>query len=88
MPAAQVEFDDGYKSLGRIVDGGNMQEHLGVAHEAATGSARLPSKQSSKTYFVILSSMLRGSRINVGKTTRLRSAPGRNCEMMCVRTAV
>lgn len=36
----------------------------------------------SKTYLVILSSMLRGSRIKVGNTTRLRSAPGLNCEMI------
>lgn len=39
-----------------------------------------------KTYLVILSSILRGSNINVGSTTRLRSAPGRNCDMMCDRT--
>lgn len=33
-------------------------------------------------YFVIRSSILRGSRIKVGKTTLLRSAPGRRWEMM------
>lgn len=36
---------------------------------------------------VILSSMLRGSRMKVGRVTRLKSAPGRSWEMMCVRTA-
>lgn len=38
------------------------------------------------THFVILSSILRGSRIKVGSTTRLRSAPGRSCEIICERT--
>lgn len=39
-----------------------------------------------KSYFVILSSIDLSSRINVGRVTRDRSAPGRNCEMMCERT--
>ncbi len=38
-------------------------------------------------YFVILSSILLGSRINVGNTTLLKSAPGRSCEMICDKTA-
>ena len=38
-------------------------------------------------HFVILSSMLRGSRIKVGRTTLLRSAPGRSCEIIWVKTA-
>jgi len=42
---------------------------------------------SRPSHFVILSSILLGSRIKVGRTTRLRSAPGRNCEMICERTA-
>lgn len=37
-------------------------------------------------HLVIRSSIDRGSRIKVGNTTRLRSAPGRSWEMMCVRT--
>lgn len=37
-------------------------------------------------HFVILSSIDRGSRMNVGRVTRLRSAPGRNREMMCEST--
>jgi len=36
--------------------------------------------------FVIRSSMLRGSRMKVGRVTRERSAPGRSCEMMWERT--
>lgn len=40
------------------------------------------------TYLVIRSSMDRGSRMNVGSTTRLKSAPGRNCEMICERTGL
>jgi hypothetical protein len=34
------------------------------------------------THFVMRSSMDRGSRMKVGSVTRLRSAPGRSCEMM------
>jgi len=39
-----------------------------------------------QTYFVILSSIDLGSNINVGSVTRLRSAPGRSCDMMCMST--
>jgi hypothetical protein len=34
------------------------------------------------TYLVIRSNMERGSRMKVGSTTRLRSAPGRSWEMI------
>lgn len=37
-------------------------------------------------HLVILSSMLRGSRMKVGNTTRLKSAPGRSCEMIWDKT--
>ena len=37
---------------------------------------------AAKSYFVILSSMDLGSSKNVGKVTLLKSAPGRNWEMM------
>lgn len=37
-------------------------------------------------YFVILSSIDLGSRMKVGKVTRLKSAPGRSWEMICDRT--
>lgn len=38
------------------------------------------------SYLVIRSSMLRGSRIKVGRVILLRSAPGLSWEMMCVST--
>jgi hypothetical protein len=38
--------------------------------------------RSEHTYLVIRSSMERGSRMKVGSTTRLRSAPGRSWEMI------
>lgn len=37
-------------------------------------------------HFVILSSIDLGSKMNVGRTTLLRSAPGRSCEMIWERT--
>lgn len=37
-------------------------------------------------YFVIRSSIDRGSRMKVGRTTLLRSAPGLSCDMMWERT--
>jgi hypothetical protein len=40
-----------------------------------------------QTDFVIRSNMERGSRMKVGNVTRLRSAPGRSCDMMCESTA-
>lgn len=54
VPAAQVKLDDGYESLGGIVDGGNVQEHLGMTHEAANRSARLPNQQSTTSCRCIL----------------------------------
>jgi hypothetical protein len=36
----------------------------------------------SATHFVMRSSIDRGSRIKVGSVTRLKSAPGRSCDMM------
>ena len=38
MPAAEVELDHGHESLHRVVNLGNGQEHLGMAHEAARRS--------------------------------------------------
>lgn len=81
MPAAQVELDDGHKSLDRIIDRGDGKEHLGVAHEAeARGVSSLGSGKGvgGCTHLVMRSNMLRGSRMNVGRTTLLRSAPGRS----------
>lgn len=89
MPATEVELDDREEALGGVIDGGDVQEHLGVTHEAMQVSACTEKyvQIATVTDFVILSSMLRGSRMKVGRTTRLRSAPGRSCEMMWERTA-
>lgn len=37
-------------------------------------------------YFVIRSSIDFGSKMNVGRVTLFRSAPGRNCDMICEST--
>ncbi len=90
MPTAKVKLDHGNEALDVIVYGGDVQEHFRVAHEAAKSGLAGEGSQSGAlraTNFVILSSILRGSRIKVGRTTRLRSAPGRSWEMMCDRTA-
>lgn len=49
-------------------------------------SAALGNQKWTKPYFVIRSNMLRGSRMKVGKTTLLRSAPGLSWEMICDKT--
>lgn len=46
-----------------------------------------PDKPLGVTYLVILSNIDLGSRKKVGKVTLLRSAPGRSCEMRCVKTS-
>lgn len=61
-----------------------------MAHEAlniAVSVVRLVVDHGAgQMYFVMRSSMLRGSRIKVGRVTLLRSAPGLSCEMMCPST--
>jgi hypothetical protein len=42
--------------------------------------------QLEQSYFVMRSNIDRGSRINVGSVTRLRSAPGRSCDIRCMTT--
>lgn len=44
------------------------------------------SRRPRTSYFVILSSIDRSSRMKVGRVILERSAPGRNCDMMCERT--
>src|SRR5688572_22590855 len=39
-----------------------------------------------QAHFVILSNIDRGSNMNVGSVTRLKSAPGRSCDIMCMST--
>lgn len=95
MPAAEVELDDRDESFDGVLDLGDGEEHLGVAHE--TNESNSQQKRTFRAlrhkielyvcpYLVIRSSMLRGSRMKVGRTTLLRSAPGRSWEMMCDRT--
>lgn len=88
MPATKIEFDHREKSLSRIIDLWHGQKGLRVCHEAIPISLSHPRilHSNPSTYFVILSNILLGSRINVGSTTRLRSAPGLSCEMICDNT--
>lgn len=89
MPPTQVEPDNGHEALKRIIDGGHRKEGFGVCHEAIRNLISLSHIDRQKiweTDLVILSSMDRGSRMKVGRTTRLKSAPGRNWEMMCEST--
>lgn len=93
MPAAEVELHDGSESLGRVFYIGDREEHLRMAHETINQVSRLlhkaaPGQTEMASYLVIRSSILRGSRMKVGRTTRLRSAPGRSWEMMCMSTGL
>lgn len=86
VPAAEVELYYGYKSFNWVLDLGYWQEHFGMTHKASqqNGVVSTPSslhitKAATPirlTYFVIRSNMLLGSKMKVGRTTRLRSAPG------------
>ena len=40
MPATEVELDDGYESLGRVVDGGDAEEKFGMTHETARNKSQ------------------------------------------------
>ncbi len=63
-----------------------------MSHEAIKRQNKLPQPTTpliffpGTAYFVILSNMLLGSKMNVGNTTRLKSAPGLSWEMICERT--
>lgn len=95
MPTTEIKLDYGDEALDRVVDMWYREEHLGMAHKATfnLGQPLLSrvryaiSWRYRDTHLVIRSSMLRGSRMKVGKTTLLRSAPGRSWDMMWVRTA-
>lgn len=92
MPATQIEPDDGNETLDGIIDRGHGEEGFGVCHEAGHQpicvSLRACAGASGPwdTDFVILSSIDRGSRMKVGKATRLKSAPGRSWAIMCEST--
>lgn len=87
MPTAQVELHHRYKSLDGVIDFWHREEGFRVCHEAiAISVSQSPFEEIDDKYFVILSSIDLGSKINVGRTTLLKSAPGRSCEMMCEST--
>lgn len=60
-----------------------------MGHEAVCLSARARQRMAPEklSHLVMRSSIDRGSRMKVGSVTRLRSAPGRSCDMMCESTA-
>lgn len=90
MPSTEIELCHGYESLHRVFHLGNRKKGLGVCHEANRPVSKRLSLclcNQSTTHFVMRSSIDRGSRIKVGSVTRLKSAPGRSCDMMCVSTA-
>ena len=88
MPTAQVELDDRHEALDWVVDVWHWKKSFRVRHEAALSiSDPAPLKcMPLGTYFVIRSSIDRGSRMKVGSVTLLKSAPGRSCEMICDKT--
>jgi hypothetical protein len=94
VPSTQIKLDHGNKSLDRVFDCGHRKECIRVRHEArnssqlSSQSAATAGSRALWTYLVMRSSMDLGSRMKVGSTTRLRSAPGRNCEMICERTGL
>ena len=90
MPPAEVELGHCDKALDRVVDLGQREERLGVGHEAVVCQHLHGSGCGGRSlsYFVMRSSIDRGSRIKVGSVTRLRSAPGRSCDMIWESTAM
>lgn len=58
-----------------------------MRHEAIADGQRSAGTRDLNAYFVIRSSIDFGSRMNVGRVTLFRSAPGRNCDMICESTA-
>lgn len=90
MPTAQVELDHGDEAFERIIDGGHRQKGLRMSHEASDNVMLVLSNTTVidvySTYLVIRSNIDRGSKMKVGSTTRLRSAPGRSWLIMCDRT--
>lgn len=95
VPTAKVKLDDRDEPLCWIIHHRHWQQCLGVLHEATFPSkilivsstrksshGRNQPKMLAETYLVILSSMLFGSRMKVGRVMRLRSAPGLSCEII------
>lgn len=97
MPAAEVKLYNREEALGGVFDARHGEQRLRVCHEAGQACISFRFlflystsgwRRAGWTHLVILSSMERGSRIKVGRVILLRSAPGRNCEMMWVRTCL
>ena len=89
MPSTQIEFDHGNKAFDGIVNRRHREEGFRMSHEAILCplvDRRTAPEWQVCTHLVIRSSIDRGSRMNVGRTTRLKSAPGRSWEMICERT--
>lgn len=95
MPAAQVELHHRNEALLGIVFFGHGQQGFRVLHKAVQRYYTIHISYLSRgkgrrgvgtTDFVIRSSMLLGSKIKVGRVMRLRSAPGRNCEIIDMST--
>jgi hypothetical protein len=84
VPSAQVELDHREKSLNRVLDLWHRKEGFRMLHEAVYFCQRSVMQPFTylHSYFVMRSSIDRGSKMNVGSTTRLRSAPGRSCEII------
>lgn len=84
MPPTEVELGHCHKALDRVVDLGEWEKCFRVGHEAVLLSVSICKcmHRDSLPHLVMRSSMDRGSSMNVGSVTRLRSAPGRNCDIM------
>ena len=89
VPTTQVKFDHRDKSLQRVINLRHRKKGFRMRHKAvrrAVSDSLI--NQRLLTYFVILSSIDLGSRMKVGSTTLLRSAPGRSCEIICDSTFI
>ena len=90
MPSTEIELGHCYEALDRVVDFGKRKQCFGMCHETFWQSAPIQQRvyRNTLSHFVIRSSIDRGSSIKVGSVTRLRSAPGRSCDIMCESTAI
>lgn len=91
VPSAQIETNHRDEAFRRVVHRCYWDQVLWVLHETGRchypGLSQLKGARHTDSHFVMRSSMLLGSRMNVGKVIRLKSAPGRSCEMMDKRTS-
>src|SRR5690242_2357465 len=87
VPTTEVELGHCDEALHGVFNLGQRKERLGVGHEAGTVSNIITPARLEASHLVMRSNMDRGSRMKVGRVTRLRSAPGRSCDMMCESTA-